>query len=271
MALEHTDISRMLEVAVVAARLAGQRAMEEIRYVKSSIKNDREIVTHADRICQDLIINRIKETYPDHGFIAEEGPGDQMLKQPPRAAEPVWWVIDPIDGSNNYAHGLLCFTVAIAALYEGRPIAAVIFEPATESMFTAAKDTDAQLNASRITVSSEEINKFAGFGIDTHFNPEYATGVNEVMRKTKFRALGTGSLHFAYVAKGALLGTIAMGAKLWDIAAGALLIANAGGILTDLAGDEVFPFDPANYSGGEYNILAAGKKTHTAFLEIFKT
>jgi len=68
-----------------------------------------------------------------------------------------------------------------------------------------------------------------------------------------------------------LLGTIAMGAKLWDIAAGALLIANAGGILTDLAGDEVFPFDPANYSGGEYNILAAGKKTHTAFLEIFKT
>jgi len=271
MALKQTDISRMLEVAVVAARLAGQRAMEEIKYVKASIKNNREIVTQADRICQDLTINRIKETYPDHGFIAEEGSGDQMFKQPPRATEPVWWVIDPIDGSNNYAHGLLCFTVAIAALYEGRPIAAVIFEPATESMFTAAKDTDAQLNASRITVSDEDINKFAGFGIDTHFNPEHATGANEVMRKTKFRTLGSGSLHFAYVAKGALLGTIAMGAKLWDIAPGALLIANAGGILTDLGGNEVFPFDMENYTGGEYNILAAAKKTHAAFLEIFKT
>jgi len=271
MALEHTDISRMLEVAVVAARLAGQRAMEEIRYVKSSIKNDREIVTQADQICQDLIINRIKETYPDHGFIAEEGAGGKIFKQPPRASEAVWWIIDPIDGTNNYAHGLLCFTVAIAALYEGQPIVAVIFEPATESMFTAAKGTDAQLNASRITVSSEDINRFAGFGIDTHFKPEHAAGVNEVMRKTKFRTLGSGSLHFAYVAKGALLGTIAMGAKLWDIVPGALLIANAGGILTDLDGNEVFPFDLENYTGGEYNVLAAGKKTHAAFLEIFKT
>lgn len=246
-------------------------AMEEIRYVKSSVKNDREIVTHADRICQDLIINRIKETYPDHGFIAEEGPGDQMLKQPPRASEAIWWVIDPIDGSNNYAHGLLCFTVAIAALYEGRPIAAVIFEPATESMFTAAKDTDAQLNASRITVSSEDINRFAGFGIDSHFKPEHEGAIHEIMQRIKFRSLGTGSLHFAYVAKGTLAGTVAMGAKLWDIAPGALLIANAGGIFTDLDGNEVFPFDLANYTGGEYSILAAGRKTHAAFLKIFKT
>jgi len=232
MALEHTDISRMLEVAVVAARLAGQRAMEEIKYVKTSIKNDREIVTHADHICQDLIVNRIKETYPDHGFIAEEGAGGQMLKQPPRASEPVWWIIDPIDGSNNYAHGLLCFTVAIAALYEGEPVAAAIFAPATESMFTAAKDADAQLNASKITVSSEDITKFAGFGIDSHFKPEHEGAIHEIMRRTKFRSLGTGLLHFAYVAKGALAGAVAMDAKLWDIAAGALLIANAGGIMT---------------------------------------
>jgi myo-inositol-1(or 4)-monophosphatase len=271
MALEHTDISRMLEVAVVAARLAGQRAVEEMRYVKSSIKNDREIVTQADQICQDLIISRIKETYPDHGFIAEEGAGGQMLKQPPRASETVWWIIDPIDGTNNYAHGLLCFTVAIAALYEGEPVAAVIFDPATESMFTTAKDTDAQLNASRITVSEEGINKFTRLGIDSHFKPEHEAAIHEVMRQTKFRSLGTGSLQFAYVAKGALAGAVAMEAKLWDIAAGALLIANAGGIMTDLTGNSVFPVDPANYAAQEYNILAANKKAHTAILNIFKT
>jgi len=270
MPLEHTEISRMLEVAVVAARLAGQRAMEEIKYVKTSIKKNRQIVTNADRICQNLIVNRIKETYPDHGFIAEEGPDDQMLKQPPRSSESVWWVIDPIDGSSNYAHGLLFFTVAVAALYQGHPVAAVIFEPATESMYTAAKDTDAQLNASRITVSGEDINEFAAFGIDTHFKPEHAAGFNEIMRRTKFRALGSGSLHFAYVARGALLGAIAIDAKLWDIAAGALLIANSGGIMTDLAGNKVFPADPENYTGREYNILAADKKTHPAFLEILK-
>lgn len=271
MALEHTDISRMLEVAVVAAHLAGQRAMEEIRYVKSSIKNDCEIVTQADHICQDLIISRIKETYPDHGFIAEEGAGGQMLKQPPRASESIWWIIDPIDGTNNYAHGLLCFTVAIAALYEGEPVAAAIFAPATESMFTAAKDTDAQLNASKITVSSEDINRFAGFGIDSRFKPEHEAAIHEIMRRTKFRSLGTGSLHFAYVAKGALAGAVAMGAKLWDIAAGALLIANAGGIMTDLAGNSVFPANLADYAGQEYNILAGNKKAHAALLNIFKT
>jgi len=271
MTLEHSDISRMLEVAVVAARLAGQRAMEKLKYVKTSIKKGDEIVTEADYLCQRLIIDRIKETYPDHGFIAEEGDGDQMLKQPPRTADPVWWLIDPIDGSNNYAHGLLCFTVSIAVIYQGRPVAGVIFEPATESMFTAAKDADAQLNASRITVSDEDINKFASFGIDSHFKPEMAGAVNEVMRRTKFRNLGSAALQLAYVAKGALVGTLSINAKLWDIAAGAFLIETAGGIVTDLAGNKVFPLDLENYTGQEYHILAANKKTHAQLLKIFKT
>ena len=134
MALQHTDISRMLEVAVVAARLAGQRAMEEIKYVKSTVKNDKELVTGADPICQQLIIDRIKQTYPDHGFLAEEGLDSQILKQPPRTSEDIWWVIDPIDGTNNYAHGMLCFAVSIAVVYEGVPIIGVIFDPATDSM-----------------------------------------------------------------------------------------------------------------------------------------
>ena len=97
MGLQHSDISRMLEVAVVAARLAGQRAMEELKYIKTSIKNNEEIVTQADAICQDLIMATIKETYPDHGFIAEEGPEGKMLVQAPRTDDPVWWIIDPID------------------------------------------------------------------------------------------------------------------------------------------------------------------------------
>ncbi|MHC5059839.1 MAG: inositol monophosphatase family protein [Planctomycetota bacterium] len=271
MALEHTDISRMLEVAVVAARLGGQRAVEEMRYIKSSIKNGCEIVTQADRTCQDLIISRIKETYPDHGFIAEEGADGKMFKQPPRGSESVWWVIDPIDGTNNYAHGLLCFSVAIAAICEGEPVAAAIFVPATESMFTAAKGTDAQLNNSRITVSDEAANQFSCFGLDSHFKPEHEPAIYEIMRRTKFRSLGSASLQFAYVARGALIGSVAMFAKLWDIAAGALLIARAGGIMTDLAGNNVFPMEPADYAGQPYQILSANEKNHAALLDIFKT
>jgi myo-inositol-1(or 4)-monophosphatase len=166
---------------------------------------------------------------------------------------------------------LLCFAVSIAVIYQGRPIVGVIFEPATESMFTAAEDADAQLNASRITVSDEDINKFASFGIDSHFKPEMTGAVNEVMRLTKFRNLGSAALQLAYVAKGALVGTLAIDARLWDIAAGTFLIERAGGIVTDLAGNAIFPVDLQAYTGQEYHILAANKKTHAKFLKIFKT
>lgn len=267
--LEHSDISRMLEVAIVAARLAGQRAMEELRYVKTRLKNGREIVTQADDICQQIILSRIKEAYPDHGFIAEEGPEDKMLFQPPRTAEPIWWVVDPIDGSNNYSHGLLDFAVSIAALHQGEPIVGVIFDPATESMYTAAKDAEAQLNASRITVGKDGISEFASFGVDSHFSEDMMKGVYEIMNRTRFRNLGATALHLAYVAKGALIGTISTVTKIWDIAAGAIIIERAGGVLTDIKGKSIFPVEPDSYTGQQYRILAANKKTHPELLKIF--
>jgi myo-inositol-1(or 4)-monophosphatase len=268
-ALEHSDISRMLEVAVVAARLAGQRAMEEIKYTKVTVKNGGEIVTQADINCQQIILSRIKEVYPDHGFIAEEGPDGKMLFQPPRTAEPIWWIVDPIDGSNNYSHGLLDFAVSIAALHQGEPIVGVIFDPATESMYTAAKDAEAQLNASKITVGKDGISEFAGFGVDSHFNEDMKKGVYEIMNRTRFRNLGATALHLAYVAKGALIGTISTVTKIWDIAAGAIIIERAGGVLTDIKGKSIFPVEPDSYTGQQYRILAANKKTHPELLKIF--
>lgn len=267
--MEHSDIRKMLEVAVVAARLAGQRAAEEIKYAKSSIKNGREIVTNADPICQQIIINTIKDTYPDHGFIAEEGPDGKMLRQPPRATNPIWWIIDPIDGTNNFAHGLLCFTVSIAALYQGEPIIAVIFDPSTESMYTAAKEMDAQLNASRINVSDEKAGEFSSFGIDSHFTDDKLGAYTKIIQTTRFRNLGTTALHLAYVAKGSMTGAVTSVAKLWDIAAGAFIIQTAGGIVTDLQGDSVFPVDVEAYNEENYCILAANKKTHSEVLKLF--
>lgn len=269
MILQHSDISRMLEVAVVAARLAGQRAMEEIKYIKVTIKNNEEIVTQADAICQDLIMARIKETYPDHGFIAEEGSGGKMLVQSPRTDDAIWWIIDPIDGTTNFSHGLLCFAVSIAAVYQGKPIVGVIFDPATESMYTAAQDTDAQLNASRITVGDDDISQFASFGIDSHHTPDMEKGIHTAMKTTRFRNLGTTALHLAYVAKGSMIGTISTVTKVWDIAAGAIILERAGGIMTDLKGNNIFPLDLDKYNGEQYRILAANKKTHQKFLKMF--
>ena len=272
MKLENTDTRRLLEAAIVAARLGGQRAMEEIKYAKSSIKNNSEMVTNADSICQKIIMDRIKETFPDHGFLGEEGPDNKMTHYPPRSDEPFWWVIDPIDGTNNYAHGILNFTVSIAVFYADEPVAAVIFEPATDSMFSTVKGDDAYLNMSRITTSDESINEFASFGVDSHFKIERTDAIIEFMRKTRFRNFGTTALHLAYVAKGSFIGSLTTVARLWDIAAGILLIENAGGIVTDEKGDPVLPVNVETYNRENYNIIAANnKKVHSELLKMLES
>ena len=117
----------------------------------------------------------------------------------------------------------------------------------------------------------EEINKYCSFGVDSHFTPNYSNAINEIMKLTRFRNLGSTALHLAYVAKGSFSGSMITLAKLWDIAAGALLIENAGGIITDITGNNIFPVDMQNYTGQNYQVLAANKKTHSEFLKIFKT
>jgi len=269
MQLEHYDISKMLEVATVAARLAGQRAMEDIKYITPEIKNGSEIVTQADRTCQKIIIDRIKENYPDHGFIAEEGEDGHPLFQTPRGSTQVWWIIDPIDGTNNYSHGILDFAVSIGAFCDGYPVVGVIFDPATDSMYTAAKDTDAQLNASRMNASEDDITQYSSFAIDAHFAADQQTAVKHLIENTRFRNLGSTALHLAYTAKGALIGCMTSKTKIWDIAAGALLIERAGGLVTDLKGNPIFPMsDLEKATNTQHRILAANKKTHKQIIDM---
>ena len=269
MSIPHTDLSQMLETAVVAARLAGQRAMEELRHVHTTVKNGKELVTQADPICQKIIIDRIRETYPEHGFIGEEGKDGGLLSIPPRSGPPIWWVIDPIDGTNNFANGMLCFSVSIAAMLDGAPVLGVIFEPATDSMYTTALDTDALLNGSRITVNENEIDRFSSFGVDSHPLASIETGKQKIMRQTRYRCLGSTALHMAYVARGAMIGMVTPGAKLWDIAAGIILIERAGGIVTDVQGNPFLPVDLENYNAEQFSILATNQKIHSRALETF--
>jgi myo-inositol-1(or 4)-monophosphatase len=266
--LEQKDLSSMLETAIVAARLAGQHAMEEINYIKVSIKNATELVTQADARCQKIIIDRIKENYPDHGFIAEEGNEGKLFKQPPRGAEPLWWVIDPIDGTNNFAHKMLFFTVSIGVMYEGEPVIGVIFEPATESMFTAVKNREAQLNGRRIMASEEKIDKFASVGLESHFDGGAPGWAVELMLRTRFRNLGSTALQVAYVAKGSMAATIANTPKLWDIAGGAAIAEAAGALFTDWQGQKIFPVDMDSYEGQKFQVVTANKKVHSEIVEL---
>jgi fructose-1,6-bisphosphatase/inositol monophosphatase family enzyme len=121
MDLQPPQLNAMLETAVDAARLAGRQALDQMTLVEVSVKNGVELVTEADRACQQTIVERIKADFPDHGFIAEEGQHGRPFKQAPQGTEPVWWVIDPIDGTNNFAHGMPVFAVSIGAMIDGSP------------------------------------------------------------------------------------------------------------------------------------------------------
>ena len=269
MELEQRQLSEILETAIVAARLAGQRAMEELGYLKVSIKNNSELVTQADGKCQKIIVDRIKETYPDHGFIGEEGEKGQIFKQSPRGDQ-IWWVIDPIDGTTNYAHRLLIFSVSIAAFYQGQPIVGVVFDPATDSMFSAVKGQDAMLNDRRINASEDGMDEFSSAAVDSTFDEKSQKWATELMKRTRFRNIGSTALHFAYVAKGSLVAAVPTGVKLWDIAAGALIAQRAGAIVTSHNGENPFPMDLENYTGQELHIFTANKKTHPQILELLK-
>ena len=270
MALDHKELSKMLETAIVAARLAGQRAMEELNYTKVSVKNGKELVTETDARCQQIIIDRIKETYPDHGFIAEEGKEYQIFKQSPRTAEKIWWVIDPIDGTNNFVRKILAFTISIAVVHEGHPVVGVIFDPATDSMFTAVKGQDAQLNARKITTTDDKIEPFTSVGLDSHYDkvPSWAL---EFMQKTKVRILGSAALQFAYVAKGSLIASVFTDPKLWDMAAGALICQCANALVTDYKGQNIFPLDLDAYDGQSFDMIAANKKVHADIINILNS
>jgi myo-inositol-1(or 4)-monophosphatase len=271
MELEQKDLSSMLETAIVAARLAGQRAMEEINYTRATVKKPGELVTQADANCQRIIINRIKENYPDHGFIAEEGEPGKIFKQPPRGDEKIWWVIDPIDGTNNFAHGLLLFTVSVAAMHEGESIVGAIFDPATESMFTAVKNGEPQLNGRKIDTAEKDMDEFSSVGLDSHFENGVPGWTQEIIKRTRFRNLGTTALQLAYVAKGSLVGTIANTPKLWDIAAGAFIAEAAGAKVTDWRGGKIFPFDLDGYEGHTFQVVVANPKVHPQIIEMIKT
>jgi myo-inositol-1(or 4)-monophosphatase len=272
MILKQKDLYKMLETAIVAARLAGQLALEEISYVKAEKKNESELVTPTDSRCQKAIIDCIRQTYPDHGFIAEEGEQGRLFKQPPRGGEGVWWVIDPIDGTNNFAHQMPLFAISIAAMCEGVPLVGVIFDPATNSMFTSVKGGEAQLNGRQISAGEEEMNRFSSVGLDSHFDcgdgmPGWAC---QIMQQTRFRNLGTTALQIAYVATGGLVATIVNTPKLWDIAAGAVIAEAAGAVVSNWKGEKIFPLDLNSYDGAELQTIVANKRVHHKILEMMK-
>jgi myo-inositol-1(or 4)-monophosphatase len=199
-------------------------------------KARHDYVSEVDRTCEAEIVREIKRFYPDHAFLCEEGGGSGD-------SESVW-IIDPLDGTSNYLHGIPHFAVSIAQQVRGRTEHAVVFDPMREELFTASRGSGAYLNQKRIRVSNR--GSLEGAILATAFPfrsrdklPAYAKLFQSVFSKVEdFRRAGTASLDLAWVAAGRMDGFFEIGLKPWDVAAGALLVREAGGVVLDFAGND---------------------------------
>lgn len=190
------------------------------------------LVTEYDHKSEEYIINFINSKFPDHTFLAEESglTGNDF--------ENIQWVIDPLDGTVNYAHGLPIFSVSIAAVLNREVLCGVIYNPVLNEMFVAVKGQGATLNGEPIKISSsfdmEESFLVTGFPYNVHKNPGHCVDhfIGIIRRGIPIRRLGSAALDLAYVACGRFDGFWETNLKPWDVAAGILIVKEAGGMVT---------------------------------------
>ena len=225
----------MLNFATQIAREAGKLLVQRLGVAKVTTKGDINLVTEADIAAENLIIERIRSYYPQHGILAEES-GEAVLVGGKRSE---WkWIIDPLDGTTNYAHGYPCFAVSIGLEHAGELVIGVVYDPMRDEMFAAEHGQGATLNDRRIRVSSvEELNAAmvcTGFPYNVRERPDFAREfVKFTMEAQAVRRDGSAALDLAYVACGRFDGFWEDGLSPWDIAAGAVLIQEARGKITN--------------------------------------
>ncbi|MBS1912729.1 MAG: inositol monophosphatase [Bacteroidetes bacterium] len=231
--LSTSDLDALLASATYAAREAGtlvHNAQGSDLGVEYKEQGKNNLVTVMDRESENLIQAMLRERHPDIQFLAEEGGGNTDLSRPT-------WVVDPIDGTVNYAHGIPLYSVSIAAVAEGRPVVGAVFNPNTNEMFTAAAGRGAFLNGRQLRVSDNNDLDHAmlvtGFPYNVGENPFHCIDafVEFVTMGIPVRRLGSAALDLAYLAAGRFDAYWEVSLGPWDVAAGALLVTEAGGFV----------------------------------------
>lgn len=249
-----------LQVAVEAARLAG--SYQRYRFgspIDVDMKGDKDLVTEVDRESERLIAERLLSCFPGHNILAEEG-------DYPSSESAFRWIVDPLDGTTNFTHGFPWFCVSIGLEAEGELVAAVIFNPIYDELFTATKGGGAFLNGRRLKVSEHaplaDTLLGTGFPYDCASDPanNFASFVSFQKAARGIRRAGAAALDLASVASGRLDGFWELKLKPWDVAAGVLLVREAGGRVTC--------FDGSNFSLASNRIVASNGLIHDEMLAL---
>jgi myo-inositol-1(or 4)-monophosphatase len=232
-----------LEVAEETAREAAQVLLENLGKVKEiEFKAKNSLVTEVDKLSEKIIISNIKKSFPDHDIFAEESGKDLSDSD-------YLWLIDPIDGTTNYAHAYPFFSISIALEVKGEVIAGLVYDPVKDEMFTAEKGKGAFLNGETISVSKSDEIKHSH--VCTGFMHEVEWMVeanirhfgNFIRRARAVRRDGSAALDLCYVACGRFDGFWELGLNPWDTAAAVLIVKEAGGHVSKFTGDEYSIYD----------------------------
>ncbi|OPY84813.1 MAG: Inositol-1-monophosphatase [Smithella sp. PtaU1.Bin162] len=248
--------------AVNLAWEAGALLMEKLnKLLDIQYKGDINLVTEADKMSEKLIIKAIKRNYPDHGILSEESPaisGESKMR----------WIIDPLDGTTNYAHGYPVFCVSIALEKDGAIILGVVYDPTRQDTFVAVRGEGAQLNGKKLAVSETSDLNYSllatGFPYDIRESEENNLNHFQTMAKKAqaIRRAGAAALDIAYVAAGRFDGFWELKLKPWDTAAASLILEEAGGKVTDLGGRPWNLLSP--------NVLISNGRIHEQMVAVFR-
>ncbi len=252
-----------LNIAIRAARAAAKvllRYYERVDQIKPQAKGRNDFVSEVDRAAEQAIIQELRARFPNHAILAEES-GAQGQSD--------WeWIIDPLDGTTNYLHGFPQFAVSIAQRYRGQLECAVVYDPLREELFTAARGGGAQLNDRRLRVTARPSLDGALLGTgfpfrdQRHLDTYLAIFKDMTVETAGQRRPGSAALDLAWVAAGRTDGFWELGLNPWDFAAGVLLITEAGGTVTDLAGGNRY-FETCN-------LVAGNLRVHQAMLGVIR-
>jgi myo-inositol-1(or 4)-monophosphatase len=236
--MDAIETHRLLSTAQRAAREAGQILLSHLgRLGNIETKNGQQLnlVTVADREAELRVIEIIREDWPDHAVLGEEGGAHS-------GTAPYTWIIDPLDGTTNFTHAFPIFSVSIAIEHHGDIIAGVVYDPVRDELFHAVRGGGAWLNDTRIRVSETvDIGRamlVTGFPYNVRENPDYCRErfIAFLQSAQAVRRLGSAALDCAWVASGRLDGFWEVALQPWDKAAGVLLIEEAGGRVSDFSG-----------------------------------
>jgi myo-inositol-1(or 4)-monophosphatase len=257
--------SALINVMVKAARHAGRslkRDLGEVENLQVSLKGPANFVSMADRRAEEMLYSDLAKARPGYGFIGEEGGmrvGDDKTHT---------WIVDPLDGTTNFLHGIPQFAISIALQREGTVIAGVIYNPANEELYTAERGKGAFLNDQRLRVAGR---RKLGECVIACGLPHIGRGDHELSRMEMaelqgkvagLRRFGAASLDMAFVAAGRLDGYWGRNLQAWDLAAGQIMVREAGGVVSGMAGDD----DPLKTG----NVICGNEFIHVELVKLLK-